>query len=157
MIPIPRTMMHAPSSSPILPTTTTARMNTEPKPPKEEAAPAEAEEEEEEEPVSRRPDHVGLCGRSECIRTRALLATKPQIIYRPIEQVRVHTLRWWWLLSLVIALGWSVACIQKKQVILGLVNFVGAFLVLWRQIYVDTSSRMVAMAWIIMAVTFYVL
>ena len=121
----------------------------------------EEEEEEQAEPVlpqQSRPHHVGLCGKSECIRTRALLrAAKGAVVYRPIEQVRVRALSWLWLISLVIALGWSVACVQKENVVLGILNFVGAFLPLWRQLYVETPLHWMLVAWGIMVATFYLL
>lgn len=106
-----------------------------------------------------------ICSRPECVRTRRRLTNRPrpEVIYRSIETVRVWRAPWWWLLSVMIALAWSVACVQKSveqglwPLILGLANFVGAFLPLWRQLYVDTPLTWFIMAWIIMATTFYTL
>lgn len=134
MIPIPRSKMFTPPSSPSILPTRMEEPNGEEKP----ATP---------------------CDRAECVRVRALLAQrpKPQVIYRPIETVRIFVVRWWWLLSLMIALGWTIACIEKDHRFLGLVNFVGAFLPLYRQLYVDTPLRWLAVSWTIMVVTFYLL
>lgn len=160
MIPVPRTMMRASSSAPRPLPMSIHDVEPQPEPEKrdqKEDQKEEDQEEDEQQPVASRPDHVGLCGRPRCIRTRALLAAKPQVVYRPIEQIRIYGLSWWWLASLVIALGWSVACVQKKQVLLGIVNFLGAFLPLWRQVYVQTPYKTVVLAWVIMVGTFYLL
>jgi hypothetical protein len=142
MIPVPRTMMRAPSSQPL---PIASFMES---PPTAAAAAAEGD-------ASVIPDHIGLCGKSQCIRNRALLSRGPSYIYKPIEQVRYHSLPWWWIVSVVVALGWSVACVQKSQVVLGILNFVGAFLPLWRQMYVQTPIHWLLIAWIIMGITFF--
>lgn len=102
---------------------------------------------------------VELCDKSECIRTRALLARRPPVEYRPLEEVRFRTghISWIWLSTVVIAVAWTVACIQKDRPVLGIINFVLAFLPLWRQLYVDTAWRWSVVAWIVMVATFYAL
>lgn len=91
----------------------------------------------------------GSCARPECARARALLRERPptQLVPESIERVRAKRMGIVWMVSLVVSLFWAIVCLQKGYVTLALVNFVVAFLPLWRSLYVDTPFYMTLAAW----------
>lgn len=89
------------------------------------------------------------CARPECLRAQALLRERPPVRYvnESIERVRVTRMGLFWVLCLVASFIWTIACMQKKQYLLAVINFVAGFLPLWRQLYVDTPFYMTWIAW----------
>lgn len=99
------------------------------------------------------------CARPECQRARALLKTRPPIQYSPqsIEQVRSKEMGLIWLTVVVFSLVWSFWCVHKENYVVGLINFVLGFLVLWRHLYVDTPFYMRTIAMAVVVGTFVLL
>lgn len=97
----------------------------------------------------------GPCTRTECVRVRSLLKERrpTTTVLESIEPVRVKRMGIVWLIGVTASVFWFMTCIQKGYVTLALVNFIVAFLPLWRSLYVDTPLYMTGVAWLVIVGT----
>ncbi len=69
-----------------------------------------------------------------------------------LEKTRGGRMSIWWLIMVVVTLFCTFGTFSTKSYILSVVNFLG-FLVVWRKLYVDSTSIPMVVAAVIVAVT----